>query len=239
MSSKLKKEADLIYTIINILWGITIIITFVFFVGNFFEKIEGKYSFSITNDGLIQFIKLNEHIFNFFVFSTAVTTLLLGWITVKIYLSTYFTTHENNLNNQEVNRYSTYLQHYDNFLMMIDIKINKLKYLSVTNIDKLCLYNFIFPNVKDGVLLVSDDYRELINLLDQSIEHLNKNLPRKIGYSDHIDFLIKQANKIGVELPYYERKYFLKIEHELYSLINHINHNIRVNELREPQYSIY
>ncbi|KHN66881.1 hypothetical protein DH17_17005 [Acinetobacter oleivorans] len=123
--------------------------------------------------------------------------------------------------------------------MMIDIKINKLKYLSGTNIDKLCLYNFIFPNIKDGVLVVSNDYVELINSLDQSIEFLNKNLPRKIGYSDHIEFLINQANKIGVELPYYERKYFLKIEHELYSLINHINYNIRVKELTEPKYSIY
>ncbi|KUM12157.1 hypothetical protein AV645_03175 [Acinetobacter calcoaceticus] len=208
-------------------------------MGNFFEKIKGKYSISITNGGVIEFIKLNEHIFSFLVFSTAVTTLLLGWITVKIYLSTYFTTHENNLNNQDVNRYSTYLKHYDNFLMMIDIKINKLKYLSGTNIDKLCLYNFIFPNIKDGVLVVSNDYVELINSLDQSIEFLNKNLPRKIGYSDHIEFLINQANKIGVELPYYERKYFLKIEHELYSLINHINYNIRVKELTEPKYSIY
>ncbi|KHN66880.1 hypothetical protein DH17_17000 [Acinetobacter oleivorans] len=68
MSSNLKKEADLIYLIINILWVITIIAVVCFFVGNFFEKIKGKYSISITNGGVIEFIKLNEHIFSFFSF---------------------------------------------------------------------------------------------------------------------------------------------------------------------------
>ena len=72
-----------------------------------------------------------------------------------------------------------------------------------------------------------------------SIDFLNHNLPKKLGYTDHIDLLIENSKKMGIELPRYERKQFLKIEHELYDLINHINRNINVSDRLEAKYSIY
>lgn len=239
MSSTLKKQADLVYLIIEILWFITLCIVIYFFIGNIFELMKQGYSIKITNLGLKKFLELNEHIFKIPVFSVAMTTILLGWITVKIYLSTYFTTHENNTNNQDVSRYSTYLKHYENFIMMLEIKVSKLKYLSPNSIDKLALYNYIFPNVKKGDLSICRDYKNIIESFNNSIDFLNKNLPKKLGYTDHIDLLINESKKMGIELPRYERKQFLKIEHELYDLINHINRNINVSDIQEAKYSTY
>lgn len=239
MNTSLEKEANLIYSIIEILWLITLMVVLYFWIGNSFEILKQGYSIKISNLGLKKFLELNDHLLKIPVFSTAVTTLLLGWITVKIYLRTYFTTHENNINNQEVNRYSTYLKHYENFIMMLEIKVCKLKYLSPNSIDKLALYTYIFPNVKDGDLTICDDYRKIINSFNNSIDFLNKNLPKKLGYIDHIELLIEQSKKMGIELTKYERKQFLKIEHELYDLINHINRNINVLDIVEAKYSTY
>lgn len=239
MSSNLKKQADLIYIIIEILWFITLSAFIYFFIGNFFEILKEGYSIKISNLGLKKFIDLNEHIFQIPVFSTAITTILLGWITVKIYLSTYFTTHDNNINNQEVNKYATYLKHYENFLMMLDIKVCRLQYLSPNSIDKLALYTYIFPNVKNGDLNVCEDYKIVINSFNSSVDFLNKNLPKRLGYIDHIELLINQSKKMGIDLPRYERKHFLKIEHELYAVINHINRNIDLDEIIEAKYSTY
>lgn len=239
MINRLEKEAKLIYSIIEILWLVTLMIVIYFWIGNCLEILKNGYSIKISNLGLKNFLELNSHILQIPVFSTAVTTLLLGWITVKIYLSTYFTTHENNINNQEVNRYSTYLKHYENFVMMLEIKVSKLKYLSPNSIDKLALYTYIFPNVRNGDLGICNDYKNTINSFNESVDFLNRNLPKKIGYTDHIDLLIEQSRKMGIELPKYERKQFLKIEHELYDLINHINKNINVLNILEAKYSTY
>lgn len=239
MSTGLEKEAKLIYLIIEKLWLVTLMIVVYFWVGNCFDILKQGYKIQINNLGLKKFLELNEHIFQIPVLSTAITTLLLGWITVKIYLSTYFTTHENNLNNHEVSRYSTYLKHYENFIMMLEIKVSKLKYLSPNSIDKLALYTYIFPNVKNGDLSICNDYKITIKSFNDSVEFLNKNLPKKLGYTDHIDLLIEHSKKMGIDLPRYERKQFLKIEHELYDLLNHINRNIDVLDILEAKYSIY
>ena len=239
MSKGLEKQAKLIYSIIEKLWLATAIIVVYFWIGNSLDILKQGYSIQISNLGLKKFLELNDHIFQIPVFSAAVTTLLLGWITVKIYLSTYFTTHENNINSQEVNRYSTYLKHYENFIMMLEIKVTKFKFLSPNSIDKLALYTYIFPNVKHGDLSICDDYKNLIKSFNNSIDFLNSNLPKKLGYNDHVDMLIEQSKKMGIELPKYERKQFLKIEHELYDLINHINRNISVSDFLEAKYSIY
>lgn len=239
MSKSLKKEADLIYLIIEYLWLITAMVVVYFCICNSIELLKQGYLIQISNEALKKFFELNGYIFQIPIFSSAVTTLLLGWISVKIYLSTYFTTHENNINSQEVNRYSTYLKHYENFLMMLEIKIIKLKYLSPSSIDKLALYTYIFPNIKNGDLSVCDDYKNIINSFNSSVEFLNKNLPKKIGYIDHINLLINQSEKMGIELPRYERKQFLKIEHELYDLLNHINKNVDILNIIQAKYSIY
>ncbi|BFM36829.1 retron Ec48 family effector membrane protein [Acinetobacter towneri] len=239
MSTGLEKEAKLIYLIIEQLWLVTLMIIIYFWVGNCFDILKQGYAIQINNSGLKKFLELNDQILQIPVFSTAITTLLLGWITVKIYLNTYFTTHENNLNNQEVSRYSTYLKHYENFIMMLEIKVSKLKYLSPNSIDKLALYTYIFPNVKNGDLSICNDYKNIIKSFNVSIDFLNNNLPKKLGYTDHIDLLIENSKKMGIELPRYERKQFLKIEHELYDLINHINRNINVSDRLEAKYSIY
>lgn len=239
MTTGLEKEARLIYSIIEKLWFVTLIIVIYFLIGNFFDLLKQGYGIKINNLGLKKFLELNDHIFKIPVFSTAITTLLLGFITVKIYLNTYFTTHQNNLNSQEVSRYSTYLKHYENFIMMLEIKVSKLKYLSPNSIDKLALYTYIFPNVKNGNLSICSDYIDIIESFNTSINFLNNNLPKKLGYTDHIDLLIENSKKMGIELPRYERKQFLKIEHELYDLINHINRNINVSHIVEAKYSIY
>ena len=63
MSSTLKKQADLVYLIIEILWFITLCIVIYFFIGNIFEVMKQGYSIKITNLGLKKFLELNEHIF--------------------------------------------------------------------------------------------------------------------------------------------------------------------------------
>lgn len=239
MKSNLECEASFIYSFIKYLWIIATIVMLLFFIANLCNIIKDGFTLDFSNIALKNFIELNEHIFKIPVLSTGITTILLGWITVKIYLSTYFSTHENNLNSQEVNRYTTYLKHYDNFLMMLEIKLKRLAYLSPNSIDKLSLYNFIFQNVRNGDLGISKCYKDFLENTNIAINEINNNLPKKIGYSNHIQLLVKEAKNMGIDLPEYERKSFIKIEHDFYDLINHINKHNNLPALVESKHSIH
>ncbi|MGE8551534.1 MAG: retron Ec48 family effector membrane protein, partial [Acinetobacter calcoaceticus] len=163
-------------------------------------------------------------------------TVLLGWISVQIYLETYITTHANNLNTQQVNRYSTYLQHYRNFIETIDIYLEHSSYLKSNSIDRLFFYRVVYPNSFEGDLNVSDNYRNIIKLIDMDIKFLNNGLPRKLGYSDHIKKLIINAENVGISIQECERKDFIKLEYDFYLFINNINKSLIVDELTKPQY---
>lgn len=239
MSGKLKELSKIINQMIKYTWFISIVIAVWFFAGNSFEVLKEQYEFSFTSIGFKKFIELNEHIFKILLFSVTVTTALLAWITVQIYMETYLTTHENNRNIQDVNRYSTYLKHYDNFLKTLDNYLEQSRFFSNKTIDKLCFYKFLFPEAILGNLNISDKYIQLIDELDSSIKYLNSNLPRKLGYADHIQKVIIKSKELGIILPECERKEFLKLEHDLYILINYINSNLGVKLVTLPEYSVY
>lgn len=233
---KLMNESILINKIIKVVWFVTVCATFYFFICNSFFIIKSGFYFQPTSQGLKEFINLNEHIINIPVLAVAITTALLGWISVQIYLETYLTTHVNNLNTQDVNRYSTYLQHHKNFFETIDIYLEYSSFLKSSSIDRLLFYRVIYPNSFEGDLNVSDSYKNIIKLIDGNIKLLNDDLPRKIGYSDHIKRLIANAESLGITIQECERKDFIKLEYDFYLFINNINKSLVLRELTKPEY---
>lgn len=233
---KLARDSSLINRIIKYIWFLAAGATIYFFICNFFFILKKGYHFEPTSEGLKKFIELTQYIFQIPVLAIAITTILLGWISVQIYLETYITTHANNLNTQQVNRYSTYLQHYRNFIETIDIYLEHSNYLKSNSIDRLFFYRIVYPNSFEGDLNVSDNYRNIIKLIDVDIKFLNNELPRKLGYADHIKKLIINAGGIGITIQECERKDFIKLEYDFYLFINNINKSLIVAELTKPEY---
>ncbi|ENR4570750.1 TPA: retron Ec48 family effector membrane protein [Acinetobacter baumannii] len=233
---KLARDSSLINRIIKYIWFLAAGATIYFFICNFFFILKKGYHFEPTSEGLKKFIELTQYIFQIPVLAIAITTILLGWISVQIYLETYITTHANNLNTQQVNRYSTYLQHYRNFIETIDIYLEHSNYLKSNSIDRLFFYRIVYPNSFEGDLNVSDNYRNIIKLIDVDIKFLNNELPRKLGYADHIKKLIINAGSIGITIQECERKDFIKLEYDFYLFINNINKSLIVAELTKPEY---
>lgn len=233
---KLARNSFLINKVIKIVWFLAACSTLYFFSCNFFFILREGFQFEPSSNGLGIFFELNKYIFQIPIFAAAITTALLGWITVQIYLETYLTTHTNNLNTQKVNQYSTYLQHYKNFLETIDIYIEHSNYLKSNSIDRLFFYRIIYPNSFDGDLNISEKYKEIIFLIDSNIKFLNEDLPRKIGYSEHIKRLIAHAENLGISIQECDRKDFIKLEYDFYLFINNINKSLVVNELTRPEY---
>jgi hypothetical protein len=233
---KLARDSSLINRIIKRIWFLAACATLYFFICNFFFILKSGYHFEPTSEGFKKFIELTQYIFQIPVLAIAITTVLLGWISVQIYLETYITTHANNLNTQQVNRYSTYLQHYRNFIETIDIYLEHSSYLKSNSIDRLFFYRVIYPNSFEGDLNVSNNYKNIIKLIDVDINFLNKGLPRKLGYADHIKKLIINAESLGITIQECERKDFIKLEHDFYLFINNINKSLIVDELTKPEY---
>lgn len=233
---KLARDSSLINKIIKIIWFVAACATLYFFICNFFFILKEGHYFQPTSEGLKNFIDLTKHIFQIPVLAIAITTVLLGWISVQIYLETYITTHANNLNTQQVGRYSTYLQHYRNFIETIDIYLEHSNYLKTNSIDRLLFYRTVYPNSFEGDFNVSDNYKNIIKLMDVDIKLLNSGLPRKIGYADHIKRLIVNAESIGIAIQECERKDFIKLEYDFYLFINNINKSLILKELTKPEY---
>ncbi|MGB5888140.1 MAG: retron Ec48 family effector membrane protein [Acinetobacter venetianus] len=233
---KLARNSFLINKVIKIVWFVAACSTLYFFSCNFFFILREGYQFQPSSNGLGIFYDLNNYIFQIPIFAAAITTALLGWITVQIYLETYLTTHTNNLNTQKVNQYSTYLQHYKNFLETIDIYLEQSNYLRSDSIDRLFFYRIIYPNSFDGDLNISEKYKEILYMIDSNIKFLNEDLPRKVGYSEHIKRLIDHAKKLGISIQECDRKDFIKLEYDFYLFINNINKSLVINELTRPEY---
>lgn len=240
MGIDLKSTSELINNII--LKGskfLLFIFILLFFLNLYDVSFVKKRYLCYSSECFSEFFLLYDHVFKVLTVGVACTTVLLGWLTVQIYLKTYLTTHTNNLNTQIVNQYSTYLKHYDFFNALVDRYIIENKYILSKDIDKFVMYNFIFSSPSEGNFNISEDYKLLIKKMNKNIEILNNNLPRKLGYIDHRDTLILNLEKVGVKIPKCDRRDFLKLEIEAYFFINNINKNINMQQLITANYNAY
>lgn len=198
-----------------------------------------KGDFCLKQECINYFFGFFDNIGKIFGFFVAITTILLGWLTVQIYLNTYLTTHKNNINVEMVNQKNTYLNHLKFFNQIIDNYLEESIYLTKKSLDKFILYDFVFENPQEGNFKISVKYLTLISNMNENIENLNQKLPRRLGYVGHRDFLINSLSEVGIIIPKCERRDFMKLEREIYKFLNNINKNIGCSLLNEAKYNAY
>lgn len=240
MEIDVQKASFIINRVIKKLAGFVFVLTIISFSLSLDELWQTKTNgFCLDKDCINYFFSFFENILNLFKFLVAITTVLLAWLTVQIYLSTYLTTHKNNLNIQMVNQKSTYLSHFKFFNEILENYLNGSKYLTKRSFDKFIFYNYVFLNPQLGDFSISDRYKKSLFDINSNIILLNNNLPRKLGYVSHRDFLINSLSEMGITVPKCERKDFLMLEKELYLFFNNINKYIDCEELEVATYNAY
>lgn len=240
MKHDVEKVSKLINLIILIVAIIVALIIIVVIATIFYEVSSDKdnllcYSIKCFNN-FISFFEIIPKIFAFFV---AIMTVLLGWLTVQIYLSTYLTTYKSNNNTQNVNAYSTYFEHLKYFNNIVDHYLDQNEIIKGKNIDKFKFYDFLFVDPRLGDFEISNQYKDIVKKIDIEIERLNLNLPRKIGYVEHRDLTISLFETMGVKLPICERKDFFKLEQEIFKFISNVNKNNGLQPLKDAKYNPY
>lgn len=196
-------------------------------------------NFCISVKCFENFFKYFELVPKIFGFLVAVVGVLLGWLTVQIYLSTYLTTNNNNKNSQLVDRYSTYFEHLKYFNNIVDNYLEQNQIINSRSIDKFIFYEFFFVSPREGDFNISVEYLNCIADINEEIKKLNSALPRKIGYLEHRDLFMELFLRMGIILPKCERSDFFKIEKELFKFISNINKNNGLNPLLEAKYNAY
>ena len=223
-----------------------LLLVFIFCIFSWpFIYVESKsenVQFCLNNSCIENFLSRISSLVKLFIFVWGVIAALFAWLTIEVYVHTYISTHENNLNAKKVSAHNTYLSHYNFFCDLVDCYIEKSRLVSKKSIDKLVLYNFIFKTAHLGDFDVSQDYKDVLESLNFAIEQMNVNLKRKQGYDLHAKGLVNECKKLGIGLTESERKDFSRIEMDIYNLlnnINNINNILKCRELTRPKYIGY
>lgn len=234
---KISKRINSIIFIVTMIISIVIVVVVSTVLYEVHSDKENLLCYSIKC--LNNFISYFEIITKLFAIFVAIVTVMLGWLTVQIYLSTYLTTHNNNKNSQLINTYSTYFEHLKYFNNIVDNYLDQNEIIKSKNIDKFKFYEFIFISPRNGNFEISDQYKSVIAKINQEIDKLNSSLPRKLAYVGHRDIVIDLVYSMGIKLPVCDRKDFLKLENEVFKFISNMNKNNGISPLKNCEYNPY
>lgn len=205
-----------------------------FFIVTTIELYGKGINFCFSDNCLGNFLEYYKNTLKILPSAIALLTVVFLWHASRIYIHTYNTTHNNNLNTQMVNKQTTYLNHYNNFSEILSHYLSKVDLISIHSIDKFEFYHFIYNDSLNGDFSISVKYKEFICEINNTIDNLEINAIRDKEYILHINEIVDKFSVVGFVLPNCQRKEFMKIEANCYKLLNLINKSIKADQIKEP-----
>lgn len=130
-------------------------------------------------------------------------------------------------NSVKTSALTNHLAHLSIFTSYVRGEIEKRSRLSITSIDTLKWYNFIYPNSKTGRLEVSEKYANFIRSINCTISASNDLYSganqEKYLYKTHQGLMIDKMKDVGFSLNRLPRLDFNEVESQLLDLIYTIN----------------
>ncbi|MGO0305086.1 retron Ec48 family effector membrane protein [Endozoicomonas acroporae] len=185
-----------------------------------------KYTFGLFSES----IKLAQAYLSLL---TAVAT--IGGIVAAVFTYT---------NSASTNALNNHISHFQIFSDYVLAESNKRDRISISSIDVFYWYNMIFKRSKEGVMTVSDGYRDAMNNLNSTIEASNERAQRAQNgsflYKQHQTDMIESLREFKITLQRHPRNDFYEIEDQLLDLIKTVNNaftpNSNVADLTDRSY---
>jgi hypothetical protein len=184
------------------------------FSGDFFRP------FCLTNGCVKKFLELFDQSF---LILSATLNLLVGITTVGgiiVALMSY-------LNSASATALSNHISHYSIFQNYIALEISKRNRIAPASVDVFVWYNLIFSNSRIGRTTISDEYCNVISILNNEILFSNQQAINAIQgsfrYMPHQKRIIDALKDLGIELSHQPRNDFYEVEDQIFSLISSLN----------------
>lgn len=122
-----------------------------------------------------------------------------------------------------------HLTNLNTFKDYVTNEVEELRALNIKRLDFLKWYNLIYPDSREGSLLISPMYEEIIQEINDLIENSNNCYEGKgeentlFNYKQHQSQMIKKLNKIGISIGRAPRNNFRETEEVIFELVNKVN----------------
>tara|TARA_R110001632_G_scaffold41641_1_gene104809 strand:+ start:38190 stop:38888 length:699 start_codon:yes stop_codon:yes gene_type:complete len=203
------------YKIIIVLYFIIFFLNLLFYC--FFKYIQADYYnldlcitynclsyFFSAFDGVVEIIEF--YVVNLFYLISMVSLYVATQHYIKSNISTNMATHISNAN--------TFKSHIEEDVLRSNI-------VGLSAIDSYKWYNIVYPESRNGFLLVSENYKDKIKIISKIIEESNKD--NKLDYKNHQSKMIPALKQIGIEVGRSPRNNFNETEQYVLKLIKKIN----------------
>ncbi|KKM99149.1 hypothetical protein LCGC14_1150710 [marine sediment metagenome] len=152
---------------------------------------------------------------------------LLGIFAVVGTIGVLFVALLSYLASERTAKFTNYISHLSLFRDYFYSEVAKLDALSLSSFDTQKLYNFIFPDVKNGLMSVSSSYKEFIDRLNREIYISNQMASNAqngtFRYNEHQQRMRLALSEIGFDLPIQPKSDFYEIETQLILMIDSIS----------------
>lgn len=122
---------------------------------------------------------------------------------------------------------ANHISHYSTFQSYLNSEISKRNRISPASIDTFLWYNLIFPESKDGRMLVSQEYKKFLHELNDALTLSNNQVAKvteeSFRYKPHQERVQAHLRKAGIEISLQPRIEFYEIEGQVFSLIACVN----------------
>lgn len=178
----------------------------------------------------LPFCFANECIKNFFsktdfVFSSAKATFDVGVAIAT--MGGIFVALLSYLSSSANDALTNHIEHLKIFSEYLDGEINKRDRLSLSLIDTLFFYGFIFKQSRNGKTEVSREYEKFIfdlnAIIDESNQRCVVGTPGGFSYKDHQRRIREHLRNIGITVHTAPRNDYFEMEDQLFSLIHRIS----------------
>ncbi|MGK0393924.1 MAG: hypothetical protein ACJA0B_002107 [Alcanivorax borkumensis] len=128
---------------------------------------------------------------------------------------------------QGANALSNHLSHFSVFQDYVKSEIDRRPLVSLSSVDILKWYNFIFSDSRSGVTTVSDEYVFFVKSLNEKISYSNRQAlyaeDGSFKYVPHQTRIIEALYPIGINIDRAPRNHFFEAEQEMFSVLSAVN----------------
>ncbi|MBQ0533301.1 retron Ec48 family effector membrane protein [Providencia huaxiensis] len=121
---------------------------------------------------------------------------------------------------------ANHISHLNMFRDYVNAEINKRKFLSSDKINIYKWYDLIFPQSKNGSVIISEDYKSKIIDIKKVIETANDKITSpsgKYNYKEHQLALVEKIDVLGIKISTGPKNDLILIEEQVFDFIDCIN----------------
>jgi hypothetical protein len=220
-------------TTLSIILFIGIVLGVLSFLYTIFSSNMQVTNFCFTSDCIKNFSKKIEGVITIFSLTawllTSIATVgavLIALLSYKTGVDSYKTgldTYKTSVDNSNL---TNHIAHLNMFRDFINGEMAKRNHIHQEKVNIYKWYNIIFPQSRDGLVIVSDAYYTHVGNIKEVIERSNgqkTNITEWFDYKKHQEAIIEATSVLGLKVSRGPKNIFFEVECQVFELIDCVN----------------